>query len=289
MLSSAPGDATLASLLVGVGVGVSFALLSLLALTHTPAQWAAYVAWICTHGWRVAQAGIAVALLSLLVRVAVWRLSAHAVLPPAERLAARRRNLAHLPAHFPNGWVRLCDSADARMGATQHIRLCGLDVALYRALGESPSLSGRGRVFALDAVCPHLGANMGAGGKVVGNALECPFHGWQFAGKDGVCQSIPYASKIPSNAKVATWSVTQHDTAQHSAVQCSTAMQSGKFNDSYPNGTRHVLRWLLDSGGLDGESLAEALPSLHQSSDGQKFVCLIRMGQFVQHIARVRI
>jgi len=214
MLSSAPGDATLASLLVGVGAGVAFALLSLLALTHTPAQWAAYAAWICTHGWGAAQAAVAVAVLSLLARVALCRLSAHAVLPPAERLAARRRNLAHLPAHFPNGWLRLCDSADAHMGVTQHVRLCGIDVALYRALGESPSRSGRGRVFALDAVCPHLGANMGAGGKVVGNALECPFHGWQFAGKDGVCQSIPYAAKIPSNAKVATWSVTQHSAVQ---------------------------------------------------------------------------
>lgn len=218
MLSSAPGDATLASLLVGVGAGVSFALLSLLALTHTPAQWAAYAAWICTHGWGAAQAAIALAVLALLGRVALCRLSTHAVLPPAERLAARRRNLAHLPAHFPNGWLRLCDSADAPMGVTQHVRLCGLDVALYRALGESPSRSGRGRVFALDAVCPHLGANMGAGGKVVGNALECPFHGWQFAGKDGVCQSIPYAAKIPSNAKVATWSVAQHSTVQRSAA-----------------------------------------------------------------------
>ena len=248
MLSSAPGDATLASLLVGVGAGVSFALLSLLALTHTPAQWAAYAAWMCTHGWGAAQAAIALAVLALLVRVALCRLSAHAVLPPAERLAARRRNLAHLPAHFPNGWLRLCDSADAPMGVTQHVRLCGLDVALYRALGESPSRSGRGRVFALDAVCPHLGANMGAGGKVVGNALECPFHGWQFAGKDGVCQSIPYASKIPSNAKVATWSVAQRSTAQHSAAQCSTPMARQDIINSYPNGARHVLRRLLHSG-----------------------------------------
>lgn len=28
----------------------------------------------------------------------------------------------------------------------------------------------------LDAFCPHLGANMGEGGKVDENRLECPFH-----------------------------------------------------------------------------------------------------------------
>ena len=31
---------------------------------------------------------------------------------------------------------------------------------------------GAGVVFAVDAVCPHLGANMGRGGKVVGNTIE---------------------------------------------------------------------------------------------------------------------
>ena len=41
------------------------------------------------------------------------------------------------------------------------------------------------RVRALDARCPHLGADLGMG-TVEHNAIRCPFHGWTFDG-DGVC------------------------------------------------------------------------------------------------------
>lgn len=52
-----------------------------------------------------------------------------------------------------------------------------------------------GEVYVLDAYCPHLGANLAVGGHVVGNCIECPFHGWIFSGKDGSCVKIPYAKK----------------------------------------------------------------------------------------------
>ena len=62
--------------------------------------------------------------------------------------------------------------------------ITGLNLAVFR--GED------GRVHALDAYCPHMGANLGAGGRVVGNCVECPFHGWKFRGDDGKCVSVPY-------------------------------------------------------------------------------------------------
>ena len=52
-----------------------------------------------------------------------------------------------------------------------------------------------GEVHVVDAYCPHLGANMAAGGIVKGDCLECPFHGWLFNGDDGSCAHIPYAKK----------------------------------------------------------------------------------------------
>ena len=48
----------------------------------------------------------------------------------------------------------------------------------------------------MDAYCPHLGANLGVGGHVRGNCIECPFHGWQFDGETGKCMKIPYAAKV---------------------------------------------------------------------------------------------
>lgn len=52
-----------------------------------------------------------------------------------------------------------------------------------------------GEAYVVDAYCPHLGANLAVGGQVVGNCIECPFHGWQFRGTDGKCVKIPYAEK----------------------------------------------------------------------------------------------
>ena len=55
--------------------------------------------------------------------------------------------------------------------------------------------TGAGKACVLDAYCPHLGANLGIGGRVVGDCIECPFHGWQFDGHDGKCTRVPYAEK----------------------------------------------------------------------------------------------
>lgn len=52
-----------------------------------------------------------------------------------------------------------------------------------------------GTAYVVDAYCPHLGANLAVGGRVVGGCIECPFHGWQFRGNDGKCVRIPYAEK----------------------------------------------------------------------------------------------
>src|SRR5262245_52565986 len=52
--------------------------------------------------------------------------------------------------------------------------LLGEHVALFRDSG--------GKARAISALCPHRGANLGAG-KVAGDTLQCPFHGWRFNGE----------------------------------------------------------------------------------------------------------
>ncbi|WP_437731963.1 Rieske 2Fe-2S domain-containing protein [Sorangium sp. So ce1335] len=47
----------------------------------------------------------------------------------------------------------------------------------------------RGALVAARARCPHRGADLGLG-RVVGGAIECPYHGFRFAG-DGRCVAIP--------------------------------------------------------------------------------------------------
>ncbi|KAH3794564.1 hypothetical protein DPMN_148101 [Dreissena polymorpha] len=62
-----------------------------------------------------------------------------------------------------------------------------------------------GPLTAIDAYCPHMGANLAVGGRVIGDCIECPFHGWKFRGHDGKCVSIPYADKVPEVAKVTSY------------------------------------------------------------------------------------
>lgn len=53
-----------------------------------------------------------------------------------------------------------------------------------------------GDVSVVDPYCPHLGANMIAGGVVKGNCIQCPFHNWSFDLKTGKCTDVPYAKKV---------------------------------------------------------------------------------------------
>uniref|UniRef100_A0A8D0H5H5 cholesterol 7-desaturase n=1 Tax=Sphenodon punctatus TaxID=8508 RepID=A0A8D0H5H5_SPHPU len=113
------------------------------------------------------------------------------------RRVRRSRRTGDLPPLYPNGWYRLLDSHLLPWGGVRSLAVLGEQLAVFRGLD--------GRAYVVDAYCPHLGANLAAGGHVVGDCIECPFHGWQFRGKDGKCMRIPYAEKVPDFAKIKTW------------------------------------------------------------------------------------
>ena len=100
------------------------------------------------------------------------------------------------PFSFPNGWFQAMYSDDLAVGEVKSVRYHARDLVLFRDEEGQPAL--------LDAHCPHLGAHLGVGGRVVGEALRCPFHGWEWAG-DGRCVGIPYAKRIPANARVGSY------------------------------------------------------------------------------------
>jgi 3-ketosteroid 9alpha-monooxygenase subunit A len=99
---------------------------------------------------------------------------------------------------YPNGWYRVALGSEVKRGRIVNLRVFGRDLIAYR--GDD------GVAHVLDAHCPHLGAHLGHGGKVVGNTVECPMHAWRFAG-DGDCVHIPYCQKIPPLARMRTWPV----------------------------------------------------------------------------------
>ena len=86
------------------------------------------------------------------------------------------------PPPYPNGWLPIIESQELKKGQIIPIHSLGHDLVIYRGIS--------GVVYVLDAYCPHLGANLGVGGTVVGDEIKCPFHGWKF-NSEGECTYVP--------------------------------------------------------------------------------------------------
>jgi phenylpropionate dioxygenase-like ring-hydroxylating dioxygenase large terminal subunit len=99
----------------------------------------------------------------------------------------------------PYGWYAVSLATELAVAEVKPLFFFEKDLVLFR------SASGQARV--LDAMCPHLGAHIGHGGKVSGESVACPFHGWEFNG-DGFCTDVPYAENMPPK-------LTKGDSALH--------------------------------------------------------------------------
>ncbi|KAL1130138.1 hypothetical protein AAG570_013076 [Ranatra chinensis] len=91
----------------------------------------------------------------------------------------------------------IAESDSIKPGQVIHVIALGENLAVFR--------TNDGKCHALDAYCPHLGANMAIGGKVNNDCLQCPFHHWRFSGEDGKCVAVPYSQKVPKFAQVKKW------------------------------------------------------------------------------------
>jgi nitrite reductase/ring-hydroxylating ferredoxin subunit len=96
----------------------------------------------------------------------------------------------------PDGWFAVCFSTELPPGAVLARKLFDRDVVVFRT--ES------GEVAILDAHCPHMGAHLGHGGRVEGQSIRCPFHGFRFA-TDGSCVWTPYTTKVPPKCRLERW------------------------------------------------------------------------------------
>ncbi|MEZ0373605.1 MAG: Rieske 2Fe-2S domain-containing protein [Candidatus Sericytochromatia bacterium] len=95
--------------------------------------------------------------------------------PPVEQRVFNNQRV------LPKGWYPVCAARALRPGTCRSFKIFRQRIVVYRT--ES------GAVHALDAFCPHLGADLG-NGRVVGERIQCYFHQWEYAG-DGALARIP--------------------------------------------------------------------------------------------------
>ena len=97
----------------------------------------------------------------------------------------------------PWGWFAVGFSHELPPGGVLTRRLAGEGLVVWRGVD--------GSLGATSSTCPHLGANLG-GGRVDGDAIRCPFHGFTFDG-DGRCTATGSGSAPAAGLRVQSWPV----------------------------------------------------------------------------------
>jgi phenylpropionate dioxygenase-like ring-hydroxylating dioxygenase large terminal subunit len=87
----------------------------------------------------------------------------------------------------PTGWFHIGWSGEIPAGTVKPLKYFSQDLVAFRTED--------GELAVLDAFCHHLGAHLGHGGKVRGQSVACPYHGWQW-GVDGQNTRIPNQDNV---------------------------------------------------------------------------------------------
>ena len=93
---------------------------------------------------------------------------------------------ARLPPPFPEGWYFIATRLNVLKAKLIQKTWMGENIVVW--------CDDNGRVCVAEAVCPHLGSDLGpaAGGQICGGRLVCPFHGFEFD-TTGQCVATPFA------------------------------------------------------------------------------------------------
>ena len=95
---------------------------------------------------------------------------------------------------FPASWYFFSLTKELDKGPVSR-QMLGTDLVAYR--------TDSGRIVVMAGRCAHLGADLSKG-KVVGDCIQCPFHGWRYD-PDGYCAQIPRGHRIPQRALQRTY------------------------------------------------------------------------------------
>jgi phenylpropionate dioxygenase-like ring-hydroxylating dioxygenase large terminal subunit len=100
---------------------------------------------------------------------------------------------------YINFWYPMATTAELTDQPLK-VRALGQDFVVFR--------DSQGQARCLANTCTHRGGSL-AGGKVKGDCIQCPYHGWQFNG-EGECQKIPSLgskASIPGRTRIDAYPV----------------------------------------------------------------------------------
>jgi len=148
---------------------------------------------------------------------------------------------SRFPFGIPTGWFQVAYSAELAVGQVLPVRYFARDLVLFRTTD--------GVAHLLHAHCPHLGAHLGHGGKLVDDKLVCPFHAWEFNG-DGTCSRVPYADRQPKRADIGAWQLDERNglvMAWHDAAGRPPSFTVPRVEEYYDEGwtTYRTRRWVV--------------------------------------------
>jgi len=106
---------------------------------------------------------------------------------------------------IPNQWYAIAEPHEVKTGKLKAMRRMGQDLVLWR--------DQEGKLSCMLDLCPHRGAALSAG-KIMGDCIECPFHGFQYD-TEGNGKFIPANGRntpVPKAFKAETFTVREaHD------------------------------------------------------------------------------
>jgi phenylpropionate dioxygenase-like ring-hydroxylating dioxygenase large terminal subunit len=101
---------------------------------------------------------------------------------------------------YINFWYPMATSEEVEADKPLKVRAIGQDFVVFR--------DAEGQAHCLSNTCTHRGGSL-AGGKIRGDCVQCPYHGWEFDG-EGNCRRIPSLGpnpNIPSRTRIDAYPV----------------------------------------------------------------------------------
>ncbi len=101
---------------------------------------------------------------------------------------------------YINFWYPMATSEELGADASLKVRALGQDFVVFR--------DSQGQANCLSNTCTHRGGSL-AGGKLKGDCVECPYHGWQFNGAGEVKRipSLGADASIPARTRIDAYPV----------------------------------------------------------------------------------